>query len=112
MKKLLFLLSFSILFQSCFSYKRVGYNDITSVNKQKIQVAKLAGDSYIKGRLVSKNDDAIILDVNGQLSTVLKEEISSVEVRKLSFLKSAGVVVIGFVVFIGLLLASANQVLM
>ena len=41
MKKLLLLLLFSFLFQSCFSYKSVNFNDIKNEKKQKFEVSKL-----------------------------------------------------------------------
>ena len=88
MNKLIFLLSFSILFQSCFSYKKVDYNEITSVKKQKIHLLKLGSYSFIEGRLVSKNENTMILENNGQLQTILRKEIISLGARKISFLKS------------------------
>ncbi|MFT5214336.1 MAG: hypothetical protein ACI9WV_002065, partial [Patiriisocius sp.] len=38
MKKLFFLLSFSILLQGCFSYKAIDYNSIKIEKKQKFEV--------------------------------------------------------------------------
>jgi len=53
MKKFIFLVSISILFQSCFSYKTIDYNNIAIDKKQKI-VVKGVGGKFIKGQLVSK----------------------------------------------------------
>ena len=64
MKIFIFLLSFSILFQSCFSYKTVDYNNIAIEKKQKFEVFGVEGTN-IKGRLVSKNEQLIILENNG-----------------------------------------------
>ena len=55
MKKFIFLVSISILFQSCFSYKTIDYNNIAIDKKQKL-VVKGTGGKFIKGKLVSKND--------------------------------------------------------
>ena len=92
MKNIFFLLSFSILFQSCFSYKSIGYNNIEIDKKQKIKVLMLNKTS-IKGQLVSKNEKTMILDTKGGLGTVSKDEIYDVKVREFSFLKTTGLVV-------------------
>ena len=89
MRKFIFLLSFSILFQSCFSYKTVDYNNIAIEKKQKFEVSGVGGKN-IKGRLVSKNEQLMILENNGQLQEMPVSEIYEVKVRKFSILKSAG----------------------
>ena len=89
MKKLLFLLSFSILFQSCFSYKSIGYNNIEIDKKQKIKVLMLNKTS-VKGELVSKNEKAMILETKDGQGTIPLEEIYDVQVRKFAFLKTLG----------------------
>ena len=60
MKNLILLLLFSILFQSCFSYRTVDYNNIASKKKQNFEVEKL-DSSKLTGRLVSKNEKIIVL---------------------------------------------------
>jgi hypothetical protein len=70
MKKSSLLLSFLILFQSCFSYKTVDYNSIPIEKKQKVEV-KGVGGTNIKGTLVSKNEQTLTLDTNGQLKKFL-----------------------------------------
>jgi len=100
MKKLiLLLLLFSILFQSCFSYKSVDFNSIESEKNQKFKVAKL-DRTNIKGRLVSINEKTMILENNGESQTILKDEINYVKVRKFSILKSAGVIAGTFVTYV------------
>ena len=96
MKKLIFLLSFSILFQSCFSYKSIGYNNIEIDKKQKIKVLMLNITS-IKGQLVSKNEKTMILETKDGQGAIPVEQIYAVKVRKFSFLKSAGLTVGTFV---------------
>ena len=44
MKELIFLLSFSILFQSCFSYKSIDINTIAIEKKQKFELEKVDKD--------------------------------------------------------------------
>ena len=90
MKKLsLLLLLLSILFQSCYSYKTVDYNKIAIEKKQNFEVLGVGGTN-IKGRLVSKNDQLMILENNGQLQEISVDEIDEVKVRKFSILKTVG----------------------
>ena len=91
MKKfsLLLLLLLSILFQSCFSYKTVDYNNIEIDKKQKIEVLMLNKTS-VKGQLVSKNEKTIILETKDGQGTIPLEEIYDVKVRKFAFLKTLG----------------------
>lgn len=89
MKKLFILLSFLILFQSCFSYKSVNYDNISNNKKQKIQVEMLDRSKF-NGQLVSKDDKTIILENNGSKQTILKKDIYEVKVVKFSILKTLG----------------------
>ena len=77
------------MFQSCFSYKTVDYNNIAIEKKQKFEVFGVGG-TYIKGRLVSKNERLMILENNGQLQEISVDEIDEVKVRRFSILKTAG----------------------
>jgi len=104
MKKLIFLLSISILFQSCFSYNSIDYNNIEIDKKQKIEVLMLNKTS-MKGKLVSKNEKTIILQTKEGQGTIPIEEIYNVKVRNFSFLKSAALtVLIPIATYIGLAL--------
>ena len=112
MKKIIFLLSISILFQSCFSYKSVNYNDIAIEKKPKVEV-KGVGGTNSKGRLVSRNEQALILEINGALQKIPVSEIYEVNIRKFSFLKSSGAIlgtllVVACVAVIGLVLVLAG----
>ena len=105
MKNFIFLLSFSILFQSCFSYKTVDYNNIVIEKKQKFEVSGVGGKN-IKGRLVSKNEQLIILENNGQLQEMPVSEIYEVKVRKFSILKSTGLLGATYAaILVGILIA-------
>ena len=111
MKKRSLLLSFIILFQSCFSYKTVNYDSIPIEKKQKVEVKGIGGVN-IKGTLVSKNEQTLILDTNGQLQKIPVSEIYEVKVRKFSLLKSSGLLAssilvataVLFAVFLGVLI--------
>ena len=89
MKNLFILLSLLILFQSCFSYKSVNYDNISNNKKQKIQVEMLDRSKF-NGQLVSKDDKTIILENNGSKQTILKKDIYEVKVVKFSILKTLG----------------------
>ena len=90
MKNLFILLSFLILFQSCFSYKSVSYDTISIDNKkQKIQVEMLDRTKF-NGQLVSKDDKAMTLKTNGSTQTILKKDVYEVKVVKFSILKTLG----------------------
>jgi hypothetical protein len=92
MKKSSLLLSFLILFQSFFSYKTVNYNSIPIEKKQKVEVKGIGGIN-IKGTLVSKNEQTLTIDTNGQLQKIPVGEIYEVKVKKFSLLKSYGLLV-------------------
>ena len=104
MKKLLLLLLFSFLFQSCFSYKSVNFNDIKNEKKQKFEVLKL-DKTNIKGRLVSIDENVMILENRNGNQTINENEIYDVKVRKFSILKLATGIVgtYGALVVIGIL---------
>ena len=93
MKKLLLLFLFSILLQSCSSYKSIDYNNIENEKKQNYKVFRLDREN-IKGRLVSKNEKIIILETKVGLQTIPVEEIYDVKVKKFSFLKSVGLIIV------------------
>ena len=97
MRKRIFLLSISILLQSCFSYKSVNYNDIAIGKKPKVEV-KGVGGTNSKGRLVSRNEQTLILESNGALQKIPVSEIYEMNVRKFSFLKSSGLILGTFLV--------------
>ena len=104
MKKLFILLLFSFLFQSCFTYKSVNFNDIKNEKKQKFEVLKL-DKTNIKGRLVSIDENVMILENRNGNQTVNENEIYDIKVRKFSILKLATGIVgtYGAFVVIGIL---------
>ena len=77
-----------LLLQSCYSYKTVEYNNIEASKKQKFEIKKL-DRTKIKGRVVSINEKEITLEKKGKLKTVVKEEISEVQLKKFSIIKTA-----------------------
>jgi len=89
MKNLTLLLSISILFQSCFSYKSVDYNNITADKKQMIEI-QTVDRTNVKGVLVSIDENSMTLENNGATQTIPKEEIYDLKVKKFSALKTLG----------------------
>ena len=97
MKKIIYIFAFSILFQSCFSYKTVEYNNIDTEKKQTLRI--------------QKDDNKIIISKSGENQTVLQENIEEIRVKKFSIIRTAvgaagtyaAALVIGAVVFLALL---------
>ena len=104
MKKLILPLLFSFLFQSCFTYKSVNFDDIKNEKKQKFEVSKL-DKTNIKGRLVSIDKNRMILENKHGKETINENEIYDVKVRKFSIIKLATGIVgtYGALVVIGIL---------
>ena len=96
MKKLLLLLLFSFLFQSCFSYKSVNFDNIKNEKEQKIIIETIYKEN-IKGKLIYIDEKQITLKKSGELKSVSKEEIRYISVRKFSISKTAEVVIGGYV---------------
>ena len=103
MKKIIFLLLISILFQSCSSYKSVDFNNIVVEKKRKFEIEKV-DSSKLTGRLVSKNENSIVLENKRGIQTIQKSEIQELKVKKFSILKTAtGAVSTYFFILIGAL---------
>jgi len=110
MKKIIYLFIFSILFQSCFSYKTVEYNNIDAEKKQTLKV-EIDDRTKIKGKLVSKDDEKIIINKSGKNQTVMQENVVEIRVKKFSIIRTAvgaagtyaAALVVGAVVFLALL---------
>ncbi|MBR65693.1 MAG: hypothetical protein CMC58_03155 [Flavobacteriaceae bacterium] len=98
------------MFQSCFSYKTVDYNNIDTEKKQTLRIQK-DDRTKIKGKLVSKDDNKIIISKRGENQTVMQENIEEIRIKKFSIIRTAvgaagtyaAALVIGAVVFLVLL---------
>ena len=88
MKKIIYIFAFSVLFQSCFSYKTVEYNNIDTQKKQTL-IIKKDDRVTIKGKLVSKDDSKIIISKSGENQIVLQENIDEIRVKKFSIIRTA-----------------------
>ena len=88
MKKIIYIFAFSILFQSCFSYKTVEYNNIDTEKKQTL-IIKKDDRTKIKGKLVSKDDNKIIISKSGENQTVMQQNIEEIRVKKFSIIRTA-----------------------
>ena len=90
MKNLTLLLSFSILFQSCLSYKTVDYNNIAANNKEQMIQIQTVDRTNVRGVLIFKDENSMTLENNGATQTIPKEEIYDLKVKKFSALKTLG----------------------
>ena len=88
MKKIIYIFAFSTLFQSCFSYKTVEYNNIDTEKKQTL-IIKKDDRTKIKGKLVSKDDNKIIISKSGENQTVMQQNIEEIRVKKFSIIRTA-----------------------
>lgn len=92
MKKILVLsfISFSLLFQSCSSYKSIDYDNVRADKEKKFKVVML-DNMKIKGRLVNKDEQNIYLATwDGKTLEIPKEGINKLKVKKFSYLKTGG----------------------
>ena len=76
-----------------YKYQLGANRDYNSKKKQKFEVKGVEG-KYIKGRLVSKNEQTMTLETKVGLQTIPVEEIYDVKVKKFSFLKSVGLIIV------------------
>ena len=93
MKKFLFLMSLSILLQSCFSYTRaLDFNAGEVQVNQKVKIYKNNGTER-KGKVLSANKDqiAIIYSKTKQILKIPVKDISGVQASELSVVKSFAV---------------------
>ena len=88
MKKIIYIFAFSILFQSCFSYKTIEYSNIDTEKKQTLRIKK-DDRTKINGKLVSKDDNKIIISKSGENQTVLQENIVEIRIKKFSIIRTA-----------------------
>ena len=93
MKNIIFLSLISILFQSCLSYKAVDYNNIAANDKKQMIEIQTVDRTNVKGVLVSIDENSMTLENNGATTTIPKEEIYELKVKKFSALKTLGGVV-------------------
>ena len=111
MKKLLLLMSLSILLQSCFSYKAVDYKRNAIQISQEVKVQTNNQESY-KGRFVSVNEDeiSIISNTNGQQLAIPHTSILYVGTKSFSALKTLGFAyfVVPVLIALPFLLANLN----
>jgi len=78
------------LFQSCFTYRDITYNNLKNGEKVTIKIEK-QDRSKIKGQIISINDEVIILKSKGNLKSISLDEIFGVQKRNFSLLKTGSV---------------------
>ena len=94
MKKLLVfsLISFSLLFQSCSSYKSIDYDSALADKYQKIRIVMIDGTKY-NGTLVKKDEQNLYISTwDGTTFKIPKKGIYEVKIQKPSYLKTGGLI--------------------
>ena len=98
MKKLLVfsLISFSLLFQSCSSYKSIDYDSAMADKYQKIRIVMIDGTKY-NGTLVKKDEQNLYISTwDGTTFKIPKKGIYEVKIQKPSYLKTGGFISVIF----------------
>ncbi len=89
MKKLLYVLVFSLLLQSCYSYKTVSLNETKTGKKYEIQMTK---GQKVEGKLVGESEENISLYFNENTVEFPKDKIASIKRKKTSVIFIAAIV--------------------
>jgi hypothetical protein len=103
MKKLLVLslISFSLLFQSCSSYKSIDYDSGKPYKYQKIRVVMVDGTKY-NGRLFIKDEQNLYISTrDGKTLKIPKVGINELKTKEFNVLKTFGFTV-GYIALVGL----------
>lgn len=107
MKKTLLLLVLSILFQSCDSYKTMENNTSQYEIGKNYRIKQGKKDDII--RITSKTDSSLVVWSKFETKTIKIDEISKVERRKFSIVKTVLYPAFWIAVFVGLaVLAMSN----
>jgi len=90
MKILTFLLAISILFQSCYSYKKVPFNQlkIDASKKYAIKTKKVNGRTF-RLNIIKVTDSSVIATKHKKTYIFPKNTILKIEEMKFSFLRTA-----------------------
>jgi hypothetical protein len=102
MKKLLVfsLISFSLLSQSCSSYKSIDYDSALADKYQKIRIVMIDGTKY-NGTLVKKDEQNLYISTwDGTTFKIPQKGVYEVKIQKPSYLKTGGLI---SVILIGIL---------
>ena len=109
MKKFLLLISLSILLQSCFSYTRaLDFNTGEVQVNQKVKIYKNNG-TELKGSVLSASEDqiAIIYSKTQQVLKIPVKDISDVQAKEFSVVKSLAIPT-GIFLVLALLLGASS----
>lgn len=105
MKKIIAIISISLLFQSCFSYKAV------ENNSSEYQVGKFykikQKEEYEKVKIISTNDSVLVVTHNFEEKEVDIKTITKVKKRKFSYFKT---LILPPVTFIAIIAIAASSI--
>ncbi|MEM8846091.1 MAG: hypothetical protein AAGD17_03215 [Bacteroidota bacterium] len=85
--RLLFCVLFPLLFQSCYTYKSIGIEDI---KEGKLYSFQLVEGKFIEAKCKEVNSDYFLFDINQNSVKIPKNQIESVERKKVSVVKLLG----------------------
>lgn len=96
MKRLVYLMTILILFQSCYSYKKFDFTNYELKKSNKFRI-HLDNSKKIKGKIIAINNKGIHLKLRNKIFKFSYSSIIKIEKRKFSFWKT-GATVTGFLV--------------
>ncbi|WP_459212662.1 hypothetical protein [Aquimarina rhabdastrellae] len=105
MKKIIYITVFSVLFQSCYTYKPASFEDL---KEGKTYAIKLKKGLDIETKYRGIKGDSIMFKINQNNVKIPKEEIVEMKRKKVSTLKLLGGIAIGIGGVI-LLLSNADK---
>ncbi len=108
MKKITYLLSVVILFQSCYSYKTLYVKDYNKTNNKKVRIELIDSTKY-KGRIINYNNDIFVIEKNNKIVEFHISEIKTIKQRKVSTIKTLGAITFSILVFYVALNELLNQ---
>lgn len=98
MKKLIYVLSFFIIFQSCYSYKTIDHNNYVAHKREKFKVTT-DENKKIEGKIILKNEKEIIISTkeSSKKITIPSNQIKKIEKRRVSTVNTLGGVVLSII---------------
>tara|TARA_R110001599_G_scaffold319328_1_gene529135 strand:- start:30 stop:362 length:333 start_codon:yes stop_codon:yes gene_type:complete len=89
MKKLAYLLSILILFQSCYSYKTFDLNNYETIKPKKVKIELKNAKKY-DGKIIEYSINRIVLKNTIKTRIISVSEIEKIKGRKFSLAKTLG----------------------
>ena len=91
MKKVIYLLSMLLLFQSCYSYKTFDFKDYKKVKPKKVKI-ELKDSRKLKGKILDYNNNSIVLKTRKEILKISNSSIFKIKGRNFSYLRTGGAI--------------------